>query len=169
MHHASRFSSIHNMHQPCQNAANHFEWQHFLTNFAKEFTLTTDHFLFRHCVFFAASAFLCTSAALAANAGSLADAQTRYRQDMAVCNSGQSNQDANTCRQEARNALAEARRGGLNDAPNQYQRNAMRRCDAHQGSDRAACEARMRGEGTVEGGVKAGGILRESETIVPAE
>lgn len=131
--------------------------------------MITIHLPFRNLVFAAVSAFLCTTASLAVNIRSLSDAQVRYRQDMAVCNSGQSNQDATTCRREARNALAEARRGGLNDVPNQYQQNALRRCDAHKGDERSACEARMRGEGHVEGSVDAGGILRESVTIVPAE
>ena len=49
----------------------------------------------------------------------IADAQSRYRQDMAVCNSGQSQQSVETCRIEARNALAEARRGKSTAAPEQ--------------------------------------------------
>lgn len=114
-----------------------------------------------------AGALLLSAAALAANARSQGEALARYRQDMADCNSGKSNQDAATCRREARNALAEARRGGLTDTPDKYEQNALRRCDAHQGDDRTACEARMRGEGRVEGSVESGGILRESETVVP--
>lgn len=117
----------------------------------------------------AAGTLLCVSTALAVNAAAPADAQARYRQDIAVCNSGTSNQDPATCRLEARNALAEARRGGLNDAPGQYQQNALRRCDAQKGDDRIACEARVRGEGSVEGSVAGGGILRESVTVVPAK
>ena len=100
-----------------------------------------------------------------------ADLQQRYRQDMAVCNSGQSNQDAGTCREEARRALAAARTGALNDVPGQYQQNAEQRCGALPGSDRTDCEARMRGEGNVEGSVGAGGLLRETitTTIIPAK
>ncbi len=116
-----------------------------------------------------AATLLWSTTALAANAGSLAEAQARYRQDMAVCNSGKSNQPLATCRLEARHALADARRGGLNDAPDQYQQNALRRCDALKGDDRTACEARMRGEGSVEGSVEGGGILRESVTVVPGK
>jgi hypothetical protein len=131
--------------------------------------MTTIRFPFRNVVLAASGALLCVTTALAANAGALADAQARYRQDMAACNSGKSNQDLATCRLEARNALAEARRGGLNDAPEANQQNALRRCDVHQGDDRTACEARMRGDGSVEGSVSGGGVLRESVTVVPGK
>ena len=112
----------------------------------------------------AAGTLLCASAAFAAEPGNSSSAQARFRQDMAVCNSGQSNQDAGTCREEARRALAAARRGALDDAPGQYQQNAQQRCSALQGGDRTDCEGRMRGEGTVAGSVAAGGLLRETVT-----
>jgi len=50
-----------------------------------------------------------------------------------------------------------------------YQRNAVRRCIVHAGDDRIACEMRMRGEGHTEGSVAGGGILRESEMVVPGK
>lgn len=103
--------------------------------------------LIRSLALATARTLLWSTTAPAANAGSLAEAQARYRQDMAVCNSGKSNQPLVTCRLEARHALAEARRDGLNDAPDQYQQNALRRCDALKDDDRAplarlACAAR---------------------------
>ena len=131
--------------------------------------MITIRFPLRHLVLAVAASLLCSTAALAANAGALADAQARYRQDMAVCNSGRSNQDLATCRLEAKNALAAAKRGGLKDAPDQYQQNALRRCDAHQGDDRIACQARILGEGNVESGVQDGGVLRKSIMVVPAK
>lgn len=104
----------------------------------------------------------------ASAAGSATDeAQLRYRQDMAQCNSVKSNQDPSTCRLEARNALGEARRGALAVPGADLQGNAQLRCAAHNGSDRSACEARMRGEGTVEGSVAGGGVLREKVIVVP--
>lgn len=97
-----------------------------------------------------------------------AEAQARYRQDMALCKSGQSNQSTRTCQLEARNALQAARRGALSGPAGGEGQNAMLRCAAHQGLDRSACEARMRGEGTTtEGSVGGGGILRETITVVP--
>jgi hypothetical protein len=101
-------------------------------------------------------------------AGGSADAQSRYRQDMAFCDSGQSSQDLKTCRLEARNAFAEAKRGGLNDASEQYPRNAVARCASFQGDDRVACESRMTRPTRVEGSVEGGGLLRESVIVVPA-
>ena len=112
---------------------------------------------------------VCASGAFAASPSAAAEAQARYRQDMAVCNSGQSNQDRATCRQEAKNALAEARRGALNDAPGQYQQNVLQRCSVHKGEDLRACEARMSGQGSVEGSAAAGGVLRQSVTVTPAK
>ena len=72
--------------------------------------MSITRFAFRKLALSVAGSLLCAGAALAA------DANTRYRQEMAVCNSGQSNQDAATCREEARNAAAEMRRGSLSDA-----------------------------------------------------
>lgn len=131
--------------------------------------MTRIRFPIRNLILAAAATLLGTTAALAASPSATADAQARYRQDMAACASGQSNQDLATCRREAKNALAEARRGALTSAPDQYQQNALRRCDAHQGEDRIACQARILGEGNVEGSVAAGGILRKSVTVTPAQ
>ena len=131
--------------------------------------MTRIRFPLRNLVVAAVGALLGVTTALAASAGALADAQASYRQDMAVCNSGQSNQDLVTCRLEARNALAEAQRGGLSNAADPAGQNAMQRCYVHQGDDRSACEARMRGEGSVEGSVSGGGILRKIVTVVPVK
>ena len=131
--------------------------------------MITIRFPLRHLVLAVAASLLCSTAALAANTGAMADAQARYRQDMAACTSGQTNQDLATCRLEAKNALAAARRGGLSSAPDQYQQNALRRCDAHQGEDRIACQARILGEGNVESGVEAGGVLRKSIMVTPGQ
>lgn len=103
---------------------------------------------------------------MAAKTPPVDDAQARYRQEMAACDHITTPQDKTSCRLEARNSLAEARRGALNQVltPAQYQANALQRCAVHQDDDRAACEARMRGEGRVDGSVGQGGLLRELET-----
>ncbi len=116
--------------------------------------------------FAAAALALCSAQAFAAG-GAASEAQLRYRQDMARCNSGQSNQDPATCRTEARSALADARRGGLSTPGADLLGNALLRCAAHQGPDRSACAARISGEGTVDGSVSGGGILRQSVIVVP--
>jgi len=105
--------------------------------------------------------------AFAAGASGDDTPQARYRQEMALCSSGQSNQDVQTCRREAGSALQEARRGGLTGAGVGLEQNALQRCAAHEGIDRRACEARMRGEGTTSGSVGGGGILRETVIVVP--
>lgn len=128
---------------------------------------TTIQILFRHLSIAAVGAVLCTSAALAVGADTSADAQARYRQDMAACNSGQTNQSIATCKLEARNALAEAKRGGLSDAPGQYQQNALQRCSVFKGDDLTDCLARM--QGSTEGSVGSGGVLHEGVTIVPGK
>jgi len=116
-----------------------------------------------------AAALLCSAAALAAPSTAATEAQARYRQDMAACNSGQTQQALVTCRREAGSALSEARRGHLNDAPGQYQQNALLRCNVHQGDDRLACEARMGAAGIVEGSAAEGGILRQGVVITPVK
>jgi hypothetical protein len=135
----------------------------------KESSMTALPLSIRKLTVVTAATLLASTTVLAAGTAALADAQARYVQDMAACNSADADTDLAACRLEARNALAEAKRGGLNDATDQYQPNALRRCDAHQGDDRAACEKRMRGEGRVDGSVSGGGILRQIETIIPAK
>lgn len=118
-----------------------------------------------------AAALLCaaTTALAASPSRDMADAQERFRQEMAVCNSGQSHQDVRVCRTEARNALAEAKRGGLSDGPTQYSRNATQRCAEFQGDERTACEARVFNPSRVDGSVKGGGMVRESVISVPVK
>ena len=111
-----------------------------------------------------------SGAALAVTSTAPGDAQARYRQEMALCNSGQSNQPRDVCRTEARNALAEAKRGGLTDAAQeQYTRNAVKRCTEFQGDDRTACEARILNPSRVDGSVGGGGLLRETIVVVPGK
>ena len=96
------------------------------------------------------------------------EAQARYRAEMAQCASGHTSQPVSVCRTEARNALAEARRGGLIDPPGEYARNAVRRCQEFSGDDRRVCEERVRNPTRLEGSVEGGGVLRETVTVLPA-
>lgn len=100
-----------------------------------------------------------------ANAQSSIEAQ--YRSERAVCMSGQSNQDRATCLKEAASARAEAKRRGL-DTVSSLEQNARARCAALPADDRTDCEMRVRGEGSVSGSVRDGGVLRETTTVVPA-
>ena len=112
----------------------------------------------------ALSVFLGASAVLAADGSGPSDARTRYQQDRAMCESGQSHQDRATCLREAGAAFDEARRGGLNDGQAQYQQNALIRCNALPPEERDACQARMQGQGVTRGSVAEGGIYRELVT-----
>ena len=113
---------------------------------------------------------LISGVSFATTSDASADAQARYRQEMAACNSGQSNQPVNVCRTEARNALSEAKRGGLTAAAqDQYTRNAVKRCAEFQGDDRTACDARILNPSRVDGSVGGGGLVRESIVVVPGK
>jgi hypothetical protein len=116
---------------------------------------------------FAASAVLGATAAMAADRGKLADAQSAYQRDRAACLSGQSHQDRATCLREAGAALQEARRGRLDDGEAQFERNRLLRCEKQPPEDREYCIRRMKGEGTTTGSVEGGGIYRE--LVVPVQ
>lgn len=129
---------------------------------------------FRGIAFCGLGALLFAGSALAETA------QATYQRERAACLSGQTHQDRATCLKEASAALAESRRGGLTAASGLN----AERCNALDGSDRAACVARMNGAGVVKGSVEGGGLYREltvrevmpagsppqqrQETLVPA-
>jgi hypothetical protein len=117
----------------------------------------------------AVAALMLLSGAQAAGPIAPNQAQANYAREIAVCNSGQSNQTLETCQREAGSALVEARRGQLNDAPDQYLTNALRRCETHTGDDRVACEARILAQGDITKASQAGGVLRKSITVTPGQ
>ena len=88
--------------------------------------------------------------------------------EMAACSNGQTPQARETCMTEARNANAEKRAGKLG-GDTDLSANALKRCAVFQkAEDQAACRARVLGEQNAQGGVAAGGVLREAETALPA-
>jgi hypothetical protein len=91
------------------------------------------------------------------------DAKALYRQELAVCASGASPQGSETCIKEAQAAYAQNRRGGFEDRNENYQRNALGRCDTLSGSDQVACLARVQCESqsTLSGSVNSGGTCRD--------
>lgn len=102
--------------------------------------------------------------ATAPGAAASGTAQARYAQEVALCKSGASHQDRATCLREAGAALAEARRGDLDDGSAPYAANQLKRCDPLPGDQRQDCIARMQGQGTTSGSVAGGGIYRELVT-----
>lgn len=96
------------------------------------------------------------------------DASGSYKQEVQACMSGPAVQDQATCLKEARNAQADKKRGLLDSANGDFQANALARCQALSGNDKMACQDRTMGGGKATGSVSGGGVLRESETVVPA-
>lgn len=117
----------------------------------------------------ALSAGLLSGGAFAASGGD-ADIQAQYRQDIARCEAGQTNQDLATCKREAGAALQEARRHRLlNSQPSSFQANATARCDALPAQLREDCRLNMAqgSNTTIQGSVASGGILRTTEITIP--
>jgi hypothetical protein len=92
--------------------------------------------------------------------------EATYRYERQKCLSGRSHQDRATCLKEAGAALAEARRGRLDNGVSERQLadNRVARCAAQPAADRADCERMARGEGTVVGSVEGGGQIKELVT-----
>ncbi|MGI4849961.1 MAG: hypothetical protein ACRYGK_17765 [Janthinobacterium lividum] len=107
-------------------------------------------------------------AALAGASGTVHAQQTeeqRYRAEVAACNNGSSNQDRATCLKEAGAARDEAGKNHLSDGRGELRSNAVDRCKALPAGDQDACMQRIEGQGSTEGSVGSGGILRE--LVVP--
>jgi hypothetical protein len=110
---------------------------------------------------------LAAAAAAAQAATSGIDASGSYRNEVQACRLGATAEDTDTCLKEARNAQA-ARKNGQLDTHADFEANALARCDVFtRPDDKAACEARVKGEGSTSGSVAGGGMLREYETVVP--
>lgn len=109
---------------------------------------------------------LLTAQSFAQTPGDLAAARARYKQELTDCAVTHPVVDNRNCVREARNTLAEIRRGRMNEfwPSSDLDKNALLRCDVHQGDDKSDCFARMHGQGRTDGSVAAGGILRELTT-----
>jgi hypothetical protein len=131
--------------------------------------MKTDARSRKSLVSFGVAALLAVGAATAqvATTGSTGiDASGSYRSEVQACLSGATQQSRDDCLKEARNAQADKQRGVLESSGN-LQANAMGRCDVFTtGEDRAACQARVMGMGSIDGSVAGGGVIREVETVV---
>ena len=112
-----------------------------------------------------ALALLVVSTSFAATSAMASDKGSLYQTERAMCNSGQSNQDRATCLREAGAAQAESKKGRLSGDQNAYRQNALIRCNALPADDREACQRRISGEGTTNGSIGTGGVIRE--LVVP--
>lgn len=94
-----------------------------------------------------------------------------FRAERDKCLSGRSHQDRATCLREAHAALAEARAGRLSNSFDEatLRRNATARCERQPASEREACERLALGEGTQDGSVEGGGVIKQlvTRTVEP--
>lgn len=95
------------------------------------------------------------------------NANATISQERQNCMDGKTNQDRATCLREAGAAKQESQRGNLRDAGD-YNSNASRRCETLPADQKADCQRRSMGEGSVSGSVGGGGVVRELVTPVPA-
>jgi hypothetical protein len=94
------------------------------------------------------------------------DASGNYEKEVQACRSGRSQQDLETCLREARNARADRTASAAQGSASALQGNALSRCEALSGEDKAACQVRVLGHGSESGSVAGGGVLRSVETVV---
>ncbi|WP_284616664.1 hypothetical protein [Aquabacterium humicola] len=94
-----------------------------------------------------------------------------FRAERDKCLSGRSHQDRATCLREAHAALAEARAGRLSNPVDEatLRRNTTARCERQPASEREACERLALGEGTQDGSVEGGGVIKQlvTRTVEP--
>jgi hypothetical protein len=103
-------------------------------------------------------------------AGSAALNAQQQRQWLIDCRAGRTGQAPVDCLREAGAVRAEQRRGRPQDSTDDATRarNALLRCQPQPESERAGSEKIARGEGTAEGSVSAGGVLRTLVETAPA-
>ncbi|RZA10730.1 MAG: hypothetical protein EOP93_24400 [Lysobacteraceae bacterium] len=118
----------------------------------------------------AAVAFAFAAPAWAAGAADKASIEANYQSARTACQSMAVPADRTNCLRDAGAARAQAlRTGASSTSPEQLQRNALQRCQAHTSAeDKATCERMARGDGNTSGSVESGGVIREITTQVPA-
>lgn len=118
----------------------------------------------------AAVAFVFAGPAWAAGPADKASIEANYQSARAACQSMAVPADRTNCMRDAGAARAQAlRTGASSTSPEQLQRNALQRCQAHTSAeDKATCERMARGDGSTSGSVESGGVIREITTQVPA-
>lgn len=107
----------------------------------------------------------------AAQAAGPQQAQTRHEADRAVCQKNNPNQDYQACLKEADAAFQASQKSGSieSSGPHTAQdldRNRTLRCEPLPKPEREECLLRMQGEGSVEGSVMEGGVLRTLKSPV---
>lgn len=108
-----------------------------------------------------------TSAFAATGGGAPSSIDANYNKERAACLAGRTGQDQKTCLKEAVAARDEARRGHLKTASEQeLANNALLRCQRVAEQDRQDCRDMVLGQGTRDGSVQSGGILKRIDRMV---
>ena len=94
------------------------------------------------------------------------DTSGNYQQERAWCLANTAGEAQVDCLKGSGNALAEKRRGTLDNNGGTFRANAMERCDVFTGEELAACKVRVMGYTGISGSVEGGGIIKQSETVV---
>ena len=96
------------------------------------------------------------------------DATGNAQSETVACNTGNTQQDKETCLNEVKNANAAKNAGKVDNAGGQFEANALSRCEVFSGDEKVTCIARMKSNGQATGSVGGGGIIREIQTVVPS-
>lgn len=92
--------------------------------------------------------------------------QQAYNREKAACMAGRPGQTQTDCLYEARSVLRDAlaKKPQPDTSPEALERNRLQRCERQPAEDRAECQRLARGEGTVEGSVAEGAVVKELVT-----
>lgn len=122
-----------------------------------------------------AASFFCLSALFAVAAATAQvgvvgdtgiDTSGNYQRERGWCMVNTTGEARVACLKNSGAALAEKRRGTLDNNGADFGANAMRRCDVFAGEDREACKARVMGSGSTSGSVQDGGTIKQVERVV---
>ena len=98
-----------------------------------------------------------------------ASIEAQYKQQVANCNSGRTDEGKATCLREAGAARQQALQGDLSEGDQNYGQNALDRCKLVPADQRKDCMALMQDPSQTEGSVGGGGVLRKYEYQVPVQ
>jgi hypothetical protein len=115
-----------------------------------------------------AAALCAAGTAFAADPATADSAKAQYEAERARCMSGTTGQDQASCLRSAGAEYESTKLNKLHDPNTAYHDNALDRCKNLPGPDRADCESRVDGGGERSGSVKAGGVIKETVTTIPA-
>lgn len=95
--------------------------------------------------------------------------KAQYDKSRQACLAGNTTQSLDDCLNDAAGEARAARKGVvMAEDQDTLTRNAIKRCEVHEGDERALCVRMVQGSAKVSGTVAGGGVLYELTTVVPA-